>query len=675
MADNREFAVIACAVVTVIVVIVCALMALSRTMPSGAPEPVCETESCALHARLLTKDLDPNLDPCENFSAYVCSGWYKRQRTDYLHFSKSTMDDVRKSWFPAFHDTLFEGSQKLRAGRKPVAMYSSCMGSPSEYGSNLGMFRTYMDAVNLSWPEAPKKPGSDALSVLLKLAFQWQVPLWVRIREARSARSWRFAIDPAPFLPLMRQHHLSTTEGAYSMYWESFYRLLSLHQRKIDPSTVEALRTMEREVLEKLYAARTPQIRHPAVVPVSNMGNRTAPLTSDRWLRALEHLSLHPTAAPNDMVLLSDTGFFETLGSLFARYSNDQLLDLIGWAFVQLCAAAADYRLLVARYGSETAVAKYKPYFCERFVESSYSLLVIAMYSVARLSRPQRESVDAGFDSLVWAAATLANATTWMDEDSRRLTAEKMASTRLMLWPPDEYLDNDTLLEELYEAFPSAGQSFADYWVTASHVTAAAYRSLVNAGAFGYAVNYALPYNHYDGPLGKVKLAVGAVSKPLYYAGGTKAMFYGGLGFLMALSLVQAVDSGGLRWHPDGTFGDSFLSRDSTTAFADKDACLDSAKDAGPSDAARSVFPEIPALEVAHAAYRTAVAESSRPQNLVGGLRGDQVFFMTLCFMTCSREPVVDCNKAVSNFAPFARAFACPSGSPMNPERKCSFFG
>ncbi|KAH6931567.1 hypothetical protein HPB50_025264 [Hyalomma asiaticum] len=669
-ADKGECVIIGCTVVTAIVVLVCIATVLLRSTPKTR-EPVCMTESCTLHAKLLTSDLDTSIDPCRNFSAYVCSGWFKRRRTDYLHFSKSLMDDVRQLWFPGFSEVIYRGSQKLRAGLKPMAMYSSCMGHPSQYGSDLGLFRKYMDAVNLSWPEAPKKPAADVLVVLLTLAFQWQVPLWLRIREAELIGSWRFSIDPGPFLPLMRQHHLSTKQDEYIMYWMSFYIVLSEKGRHINKSVVEAVRIMEHDVLEKLYAARTPAFLHPIMLPVSNMGSRTPPLTSDRWLHALEHLSLDPIARPKDTVLLSDTGFFETLGHLFGEYSNEQLLDLIGWSFVQLCAPAADYRLLVARYGSETAATKYKPYFCERFIESSYSLLVVAMYSVARLSRLQRDSVDAGFDSLVWSAAALANATTWLDVESRQLAAEKMASTQLVLWPPNQYLENDTILEELYETFPSKGKSFADYWVTVSQATAAAYKSLAKAGAFGYAVNYALPYHHYDGPLGKVKLPVGAVTTPLFYEDGTKAMFYGGLGFLMALSLVRAVDSEGLRWHPDGTFGESFLSRDSTAAFADKDACLNAGN--GASGRRGSVFPEVPAVEVAYAAYRAALDE--RPENLGDGLTGDKVFFMTLCFMTCARDQVVDCNKAVSNFAPFARAFGCSSSSAMNPERKCSFFG
>ncbi|XP_077495674.1 endothelin-converting enzyme 2-like [Amblyomma americanum] len=659
-----------------------------------APKPpnrFCQTEGCIRHARLLTVDLNQSIDPCQNFSAYVCSSWFTRQSADYLHYSKSAMDDVRKSWFPSFHDMLRDGSRTLHAGRKPFLMYSICVDKPSQYGSDIKKFREFQDTLRVPWPEAPEARGARALDVLMTLAFKWQVPIWLRIREPRSASalSWRFFLDPGPLIPLMRQHHLSSRPDEYVRYWTSFYNHLAHRRDKpaLDHVAIRAMYAMEGDVLNNLYAARMPPVLQPLMTPVASIGTHTPSLQSEQWLQALKQLELDPETTARDLVLLSDAGFFRTFGQVFAKYSNAQLMELIAWTFVQLCAPAADYRLLVIRYGTDTAANKYKPYFCERFVESLYSLLVVALYSVTHMSRQQRAFVDAGFDSLVSAAATMANATPWMDEASRLLAAEKLASTRLRLWPPDRYLENGTL-EELYGTFPSAGVSFVDYWVTASRSTATKYQSLADADAFGYPVNYALPYHYYDGPLRTVRVAVGAATSPLYYTDGTKAMFYGGLGFLMALSLVKALDSQGLKWHPNGTFGDSFLSRNSTAAFADKDACVHSSPDSGRGQRrdsqgtasgreGSSVFPEIPALEVAYAAYRASVldAKDDISQRLPAGLSGDQAFFMTLCYMTCSRERGVDCNKAVRNFAPFADAFHCARGTAMNPESKCSFFG
>ncbi|KAL1484944.1 hypothetical protein MTO96_032270 [Rhipicephalus appendiculatus] len=92
-------------------------------------------------------------------------------------------------------------------------------------------------------------------------------------------------------------------------------------------------------------------------------------------------------------------------------------------------------------------------------------------------------------------------------------------------------------------------------------------------------------------------------------------------------------------------------------------------------------FPEIPALEVAYSAYRRSFSDGGDkvPQGIPGGLSSDQVFFMTMCYMTCSLPGAVgphtvDCNKAVRSSEAFAKTFRCPSGSPMNPKKRCTFF-
>ncbi|KAH7941352.1 hypothetical protein HPB49_012521 [Dermacentor silvarum] len=60
-------------------------------------------------------------------------------------------------------------------------------------------------------------------------------------------------------------------------------------------------------------------------------------------------------------------------------------------------------------------------------------------------------------------------------------------------------------------------------------------------------------------------------------------------------------------------------------------------------------------------------------------LTEEKVFFITACLSSCAVTPADnlfggDCNKAVMNFAPFAKAFGCPVGSNMNPATKCTFY-
>nr|XP_054923084.1 endothelin-converting enzyme 1-like [Dermacentor andersoni] len=659
----------------------------NRSVPS---EPLCETEDCLRHSYRLFGNLNRSLDPCENFSAYVCSAWSPPQR--YLEHSNSAMDDVRKSWFPRFNDVLRQGSKIIRAGLKPLAMYSSCMGDRSEYGSNVEIFWNFFNECRLTWPEKSEPGSASALEVLMTLALKWQVPLFFQVRALRleSAPNWRITMDPGSLIPLMYQHHLTVKHsGGYDKYWATFYFILSgKHDGSaVNKTIIDSALTMEGDVYRRLLTNMRPAVVHPVLATITDIGAHTPSVDSEQWLHAFRQSKLEPEVEHSDQVLLSDAGFFRAFADVMASYKDPELLSLIAWSFVQLFSPAVDYRLLENRY--DQGVTIYRPYFCERFVETPYRFLVIALGSVALFTREERSTVSACFDSLVSAAVDMVNASEWLDTESRQLAAEKLSSTRLKLWPPAKYLESDAL-DSLYKVFPSAESSFAEYWVKSSRCAADIYRPRPGIDVWGYTVNYALPYLIYDAASNSVKVAVGAVTKPLYYAGGTKAMLYGGLGFSMALQLVASLDSQGIRWHPSGTFGDSFLSKDSVKGFEERDGCLAKSQryvggnaehnQSGTGKIA-SVFPEIPAIEVAYAAYRHSLIDGGDevPRGIPGGLSGDQVFFMTLCYMTCTLPgavgpQTVDCNKAVRSSEAFARAFRCPLGSPMNPRRKCTFF-
>ncbi|XP_075556693.1 endothelin-converting enzyme 2-like [Dermacentor variabilis] len=249
----------------------------------------------------------------------------------------------------------------------------------------------------------------------------------------------------------------------------------------------------------------------------------------------------------------------------------------------------------------------------------------------------------------------------------------KLSLVEKRMWPPESLLAED-VLEKIYAGVSENETSVAEFWIKTRLIMGevkgpedyfVASRLLGN--------NFPL-YVDYDYIFNSVELATGVAAAPAYYRNGTGAMFYGGLGFLMATQLVKSVDEVGLEWAAPETIADSLLSGSSRRAYDDRIHCLNES-------GAKSIFPEIPALEIAYSALEDS--------NLLGGqehlalspeLQEGKVFFLTICYMTCaapshSNPVTTDCNKLARNSVHFAKVYGCAKGSRMNPEKKCSFFG
>ncbi|XP_037561812.1 membrane metallo-endopeptidase-like 1 [Dermacentor silvarum] len=166
-----------------------------------------------------------------------------------------------------------------------------------------------------------------------------------------------------------------------------------------------------------------------------------------------------------------------------------------------------------------------------------------------------------------------------------------------------------------------------------------------------------------------------ALEAPYYAEGGTSAMHYGGLGFLFARELFRLADvvtattandsSVTRRW----TAGGSLWDGDGDNSSAPAAECLE-----------EGVFPDLPALETAYAAYlQYRRLEYDAPLSGMDNYTPEQVFFMTACHTFCrvdhdgAYEPD-RCTVTMKNFRPFAAAFDCVHGSPMYPSKRCQFF-
>ncbi|XP_077486630.1 neprilysin-1-like [Amblyomma americanum] len=656
--------------VVVIGTILFVLVALFLLMPVKTPkvkDSYCVTDDCLSHATLLTETRETKYDPCHDFSDHVCFNSSPQKRNKEIRdFDTSAMEDMAYSWLLDMRTTLQEGSKAFPVANKALAMLKSCMSNSSTYGTNLKAFRQFLNNRSLSWPDPPQQ-DVDALGVLVNLAYNWQAAFLFEVRASLVRKGGHKG----------RKHRAVIRDGkdAYFKYWMDFYTALFGDTKTASKERALQTADMEGDIFVTIKEALQASPKDSAVFPIAEFEVFTVDINSRRWLQLLKKATaMNPELSEQDVAVTTNVHFLQKVGNLFKKYTNAQMLDFLGWQFVQHYAPVSDSGLLVARYGDRRTARSLRRAFCGVHIEVPYRILLLTLRFASRLMKTDKELVDAGFGRLVSTAVHLLNDSTWLDSESRALAIDKLSAASLRLWPPAQFL-NETYLEDFFRTFPDKQESFGEYFIKSLQ----SIRNISRTPEFDTVLqmpeNYGLPYFQYDYVDNAVGVAIGAVARPLFYSQGTPAMFFGGFGFSVAVELVKALDQEGLQWHPDGRLVDSFLSERSQAAFKAKNRCLNKIE----LDSGKRMFPEIPALQIAYSAFLDAASEAGNTTQISAELTEEKVFFMTVCYMTCARRDVknlfaADCNKIVRNSAAFAKAFRCPEGSRMNPAYKCAFF-
>ncbi|KAH7958167.1 hypothetical protein HPB51_027849 [Rhipicephalus microplus] len=636
--------------------------------------PLCRTEDCRKHAKLLTGNIDWAIDPCEDFASYVCSAardFASRGGTQVT----SVMDAFQSSWYGKFWDMLRRGVDKVPVGKKALAMYEKCL----SYSTDVPHPKVFIDFLghqNLSWPEPPEQVPSP-LDYILSLTCTWQIPLWiaVSVHHSPDKTNHRVLLEPGMYIPVMyHQHKRATASYAYTRYWNEYVNRLYPDQASRPPlneTVVDRIRNIEWDVLERLYSVFASKAPKPAVLPFSDISNYVVNASAHTWVASFQNfLLLQPELGLDDNIMVSDVNLLGAIGDIFSKYDEKDLYIHLTWLLVQYYAPVIDYRLLIDFNGGADKAAAYLPNFCSFHVEATYKAAVLAIGLASRFTAQDRKTIDDGFDGLVSAAIDKVVESNWIDAESRERLVHKLTATQKALWPPDALLQAG-MLDRIYFAFPGQDVTLAHYWTDTRMAVLRMNKTDEYERASRLPWNTLPGYVSYSYVTNVLNIAMAVIAEPAYYPHGTMAMLHGGVLFLFAAQLVKAMDAQGLRWTANGTLVDSLVTDSTKREFLERNSCL--------SDVDKSIFPEIPATAIAYTALKKAhVRNRSEPLALSDNLPYDKVFFMTLCFLSCKStgrwDPLgLDCNKVAQNSPVFAKAFNCPVGSRMNPAKKCSF--
>ncbi|KAH8041928.1 hypothetical protein HPB51_019628 [Rhipicephalus microplus] len=622
----------------------------------------CNTPDCLRHILELQKAMNTSVNPCEDFYKFTCGSWKPNNNEKSMVariFEQSTTDAIEE---------MEEGSREKAVVPKAPDYYRSCI------------HRREMTA----------RRGRSVHRLQASARFILAGEAASGHRRSAAVAEYDYNVEHQPPLPPQGASCLQT-KAADTVYQARIHcRVLGVEAPS--SSSIQELKNTVEDIINaalKVPPDATSDTQFTLKEIAFLMPNR-----ANDWLKHLNILHRPQFRWTLDSpVALEDDAILQNLNALQQKYKNKKETLLEGFAFVfvrtTLWLFAGKPEM---RYGTDPeANRNFWKRACLSYTTANFGLLVAVQHIYSRYTPSVRADLKRFHHTIQEALKQQIQDAAWIDEIVKNRATVKIDELSLNAMP-DESFFTDTDLARLYRDFPTIGSSFLSNYIA----VAAAYRLLIGHDSFISVYSKQLGggapsrYNYY---YNIAYMSLGAMEPPILYLDGTMAMTYGTFGTLIAECLVRSFDKRGVLVNDLGRREHWWDS----PAYTERVSCdfLSEPKTGGSDNGVRStpppgsrdprevrfaaLFPLAPALTTSFIAHRKAIATDGYVQRRLHGLDDfddDQIFFLSYCLSTCAVNSNGEtCNVPLRQMEQFATAFLCELDTPMNPQKKCTFFG
>ncbi|CAI2347095.1 unnamed protein product [Caenorhabditis sp. 36 PRJEB53466] len=335
--------------------------------------------------------------------------------------------------------------------------------------------------------------------------------------------------------------------------------------------------------------------------------------------------------------------------------------------------------------------------------ESAMHLLpraALRIFVQNHFKRENREKMRKVVDSIRSAYSRMFNASTWLDEKTRETAVRKLDNMETVVGYPDEFEPNGTL-DRLFETIDfNANDTFYGLVQKVERFRTEQAMDFLTSDQHSMVDEILLTTNAFYNRLGNYfAILAGYMDEPYFDSSYPKYVPLASPGVVISHELGHAFDAEGRLFDENKLMRDWWTKND-TAEYDRKAQCLvkqydeyddpDYGKKLNGTKTVNEMIADHMGVE---ATWRALKAEDLTGEASLIGFEGvpfEQMFFRITAMTRCkapSRMPLEQklrdvhptasfrVNGVVSNMKSFAETFRCPLGSPMNPDKKCSFFG
>lgn len=692
-------------------------------------DQICETAACVQIAATLTENMNPSVDPCEDFYEYACGGWIKKNPIpeSYSRYSTfSQLSEKNRIIIQRILDTteISNTTLKFSAMQKVLHTYKTCVDEDTieqagatplkRLMADIALFTsTPKGALNL--PIQNKKDIEnfhDALVEITKMGTDAFISPYVGPDDKNSTHNV-IQISQAGLTLPSRDYYvdkdLDTDETLVALKGHIARMMLiftpTLNETDVLTRAQEIVRLEYN--LAGIFAPRT-ELRNPDTAYHlldldKNFTNKEYILQVPTYLRKMIN---NPMLMPTEIILWDKANYLEELQFLLSTTPMSVIIDYLMWRVVKsfsyhLSSAFVDedFAFSMMLYGIEAR--SLRSIVCMSRAASVGGFALGNLFVEEAFAGSSKETALQMVEDIRYTFESRLSTISWMDADGVDAAKIKAEAVEPKVGYPSDLIATEDVNEHYADLQIEPSSTYFENIVASIRYTVD--KSIAKLGKTVDRSEWHMTpqtVNAYYSPsVNQIVFPAGILQPPFFHKDYLKALNYGGIGVVIGHELTHGFDDSGSKYDKDGNLH-PWWSEETAAKFAERTQCLvdqyGSFEVKGETVNGRLTLGENIAdnggLTQAYHAYRRWVQETNDGEEeprLPGfpNLSPSKLFFLSFSTVWCGaardeeahRQLLTDPHSpgryrvigALSNSKEFSSAFGCRA-STMNPSNKCS---
>ncbi|XP_026143562.1 neprilysin isoform X1 [Carassius auratus] len=715
-------------IVSLLFIIIVALIVLFIT--HSGKDGVCITADCTQSASRLIENMDPTVDPCDNFYQYACGGWLKKNIIPETSSRYSTFDILRDELEVVLKGVLErEESGSSSSLTKAKVLYRSCTNeSVIEQRGGAPLLKVLPDV--FEWPIAMDDWDTTygmnwrAEDTIAKLNEKYGKQVLISFfigTDDRDSNAHIIHFDQPSLGLSSRDYYVCT--GPYEeacVTYENFMTDLAKlirKERRLEVNDtnirqeVARMMMMEKEIAN---ATDTPEDRNNPVLLYNKMpleilnNNFTLEINSRVFNWTLFTNKIMDTVGipitDSEEVIVYAPNYFKRLNPVLAKYTKRDIQNYIVWRFIMnlVVGLSRTYRetrkaFRKAIYGTTSEPAVWRQ--CAIYVNSNMENAVGRLYVEEAFPGDSKDMMDEMITNITEVFVSNLDDLAWMDAETKKAAEEKARAIRERIGFSENILNNTYLDQEYQNLSYSAEEYFENILKNLEFGQKKRLKKLkIKVNKEEWITGAAVVNAFYSSSRNQIVFPAGILQPPFFGKGQPWSLNYGGIGMVIGHEITHGFDDNGRNFDKDGDLKD-WWTPSSTQKFQELSKCivdqygsfswdLANGHNLNGNNTLGENIADNGGIRQSYQAYQNYVKKHGKEAPLPGiDLNHEQLFFLNFAQVWCGThrpEHAVNSIKtdvhspgkfrvlgSLQNFPEFAKAFQCQKNTNMVPEKIC----